>query len=336
MSAGIFVGMEHYIMTGFDNVLQGVTEKASGWMGYLFSAATISLYLTWRGYQAMAGKLNRPFEDVMWDISKMLIIMIFVTNSGGYLDLTIDAINGLRDGVSGDRSIWSVLDSVWEKAQYLGETLYNRDDSTYVPAKGLLAEALVWGGVTFMAGSTALINLAAELVLKIMTATAPIFIFCLMWSWVRDMFNNWLKTILSCILTVFFSGIALQVVMNYINHILSAATNSAAEANYLTLGFQVGLAAVGAGVVIFISYKLANALAGASAQGAVQGLASAGLDVTAGKASAGAGAIGERAASNLQSGGESPAPSSSSSYSGATGSVAGNRAASIERMSKRN
>ena len=86
----------------------------------------------------------------------MLIIMIFVPNAGGYLDLVSNAITGLRDGFSGDASIWVQLDTVWEKAQVLGENLYILDDSSYVKAKGLLAQFLVWAGVMLLVGITAI------------------------------------------------------------------------------------------------------------------------------------------------------------------------------------
>ncbi len=142
-------------------------------MAHLFSVAVLSLYITWRAYQTMAGKLVRPFEEIVWDVSRMLIIMIFVTNAGGYLDLVSDAITGLRDGFSGDASIWARLDTVWEKAQALGEKLYSYDDSTYVALKGTLAQFLVWAGVMLLVGITAIINLIAELVMLLMLATAP-------------------------------------------------------------------------------------------------------------------------------------------------------------------
>jgi Type IV secretory pathway, VirB6 components len=329
--SGTFVGLNSQIMDGFEGVLDGVAATTGGWMAYLFSASTIALYLTWRGYQMMAGKLSRPAEDIIWDVSKMLVIMIFVTNAGGYLDLVSDAISGLRDGVSGGFSIWERLDTVWEKAQQLGEDLYTQDDANYVKAKGLLAQGLVWGGVALLVGITAIINLIAELMLRLMLATAPIFIFCLMWSWFRDMFSNWLKTILSCILTTYFSGIALTVVMNYLDYILAGATD-ANDANYLTLAVQVLLGAVGAAAVMLLSWKLANALAGASAQGAAQGLASAGIG-SAGKNSAnaagtagstvsnGLGKIGDKAYENL------------TGSSG--GSMAEKRKAAIQRMQQR-
>ncbi|MEH5143215.1 type IV secretion system protein [Enterobacter cloacae] len=338
---GTFVGLNSHIMDGFDSVLNGMAATTGGWMGYLFSISTISLYLTWRGYQMMAGKLARPFEEIVWDVSRMLIIMIFVTNAGGYLDLVTDAINGLRDGVSGGTSIWERLDTVWEKAQKLGEDLFNKDDSRYVPAKGLFAQGLVWGGVSVLVGLTAIINIIAELMLRLMLATAPLFIFCLMWSWFRDMFNSWLKVILSSILTTYFSGIALKVVMDYLDYILNNA-KGANDANYLTLGVQVMLGALGAASVMMLCYKLADSLAGASAQGAAQALASAGMGKAARPAAKAAGkgaelagkgagkaveaardiagAIGDKALEHLR---------------GAGGSMESKRKAAIERMIER-
>jgi type IV secretion system protein VirB6 len=306
MSGGIFVGMERAIIDGFHTVLDGLTSTYSGWMAGIF-VSCLTAYITWRGYQTLAGKLDRPVEDVVWDIGKMMIIMAFVTNAGGWLDLSISAINGIRDGVSGDESIWVLLDKILEKAQYLGETLYNNDDSTYVPAKGLFAEAIVWISIAFMVGITGFVNLIAELVLMLMTITAPIFIFCLMWGWLRPMFNNWLQTIFSCILTVLFSGFALQVVMNYINTVLDAAVKWAGTANFLTLAVQVGLSGFGAGIVMFVVYRLSSILAGAAAQGAIQGMAFSGMGqgFSGGKKSVNSvrenlGSIGNRAADNLK------------------------------------
>ncbi|HCR7504620.1 TPA: type IV secretion system protein, partial [Shigella flexneri] len=298
--SGIFVGLNSHIMEGFDSVLTSVAADTGGWMAHLFSIAVLSLYITWRAYQTMAGKLVRPFEEIVWDVSRMLIIMIFVTNAGGYLDLVSDAITGLRDGFSGDASIWARLDTVWEKAQALGEKLYSYDDSTYVALKGTLAQFLVWAGVMLLVGITAIINLIAELVMLLMLATAPIFIYCLMWSWFRDMFSNWLRIILGCILTSLFSGIALTVVMDYLDYILAGATK-ASDANYLTLAVQVFLGTAGAAAVMVLTYKLAEALAGASAQGAAQALAASGVGSARQSASSAAGAVGDKASQNLNS-----------------------------------
>lgn len=331
--SGIFVGLNSHIMEGFDSVLTSVAADTGGWMAHLFSVAVLSLYITWRAYQTMAGKLVRPFEEIVWDVSRMLIIMIFVTNAGGYLDLVSDAITGLRDGFSGDASIWARLDTVWEKAQALGEKLYSYDDSTYVALKGTLAQFLVWAGVMLLVGITAFINLIAELVMLLMLATAPIFIYCLMWSWFRDMFSNWLRIILGCILTSLFSGIALTVVMDYLDYILAGATK-ASDANYLTLAVQVFLGTAGAAAVMVLTYKLAEALAGASAQGAAQALAASGIGSARQSASSAAGAVGDKASQNLNST-DSATASSASTASRATGDARSRSRAAVQRMQER-
>lgn len=330
--SGLFVGLNSSIIGGFEDVLQGVTTSTSGWMAHLFSVAVISLYITWRAYQTMAGQLTRPFEEIVWDVSRMLIIMIFVTNAGGYLDLVSGAITGIRDGFSGDASIWMRLDTVWEKAQALAEDLYNRDDALSIPVKGLLAEGVVWGGVSALSIITAIVNLVAELVMLLMLATAPVFIYCLMWSWFRDMFNNWLKTILTCILTTLFSGIALTVVMNYIDKILQEATLSQ-EANYLTLAVQVALACLGAAAVMYLSYKLAQSLAGASAQGAAQALAGAGVASATKTVSNTAGSVGNQAAQNLSGSGTGTGTASSASRG--TSDARSRSRAAVQRMQQR-
>ncbi|MBW6632348.1 conjugal transfer protein, partial [Salmonella enterica subsp. enterica serovar Weltevreden] len=85
-----------------------------------------------------------------------------------------------------------------------------------------------------------------------------------------------------------FSGIALTVVMDYLDYILAGATK-ASDANYLTLAVQVFLGTAGAAAVMVLTYKLAEALAGASAQGAAQALAASGIGSARQSASSAAG-----------------------------------------------
>ncbi|MDF7693119.1 type IV secretion system protein, partial [Escherichia coli] len=105
MSGGIFEGVEKNLIGGLTNVAQGQMMIYSNMMmGLAVMSATI--YIIWRGYQTLAGKLSTPVEDTMWDIMRMAIILSFVANLGGYLDGVIDAINGLKEGFSGGDNIW--------------------------------------------------------------------------------------------------------------------------------------------------------------------------------------------------------------------------------------
>ncbi|MFA1019358.1 type IV secretion system protein, partial [Enterobacter sp. SAT-E-asb] len=153
---------------------------------------------------------------------------------------------------------------------------------------------------------------------------------CLMWSWFRDMFSNWLRIILGCILTSLFSGIALTVVMDYLDYILAGATN-ASEANYLTLAVQVFLGTAGAAAVMVLTWKLAEALAGASAQGAAQALAASGIGSGQKIVSNTAGSVGDKASQNLNSTGSATA----STASRTSGDARSRSRAAVQRMQER-
>jgi type IV secretion system protein VirB6 len=70
------------------------------------------------------------------------------------------------------------------------------DDPTYVKLNGGLAEVLVWGGAIVLLMAATFVNLLAEITILLMTTTAPLFIFCLLYGFLKPMFDNWLKTIL--------------------------------------------------------------------------------------------------------------------------------------------
>ena len=283
MAGGVFTGMNDAIMGGLNTVLQGQTS-VYGSMISVIATSSFTSYIVYRGYQTLAGKLHKPVEDVMWDIGRMLLIMMFVLNIGGWLDITIASINGLKDGVSGSDNVWTLLDTIWDKAQTLGQTLYNKDDSTYVKLSGGFAECLVWGGAMFVLIATTIVNLLAEVTILLMSTTGPIFIFCLLYGFLRPMFDNWLKVIFTAILTILISALFVRISINYTNHILELAATKANESNMVTLAAQSCLAAVGAGIFIYFSAKIAMALGGAATQATMQGIAMSGIGSLGSKA----------------------------------------------------
>ncbi|WP_139551990.1 type IV secretion system protein, partial [Escherichia coli] len=242
--------------------------------------------------QTLAGKLSTPMEDTMWDIMRMAIILSFVANISGYLDGVIDAINGLKEGFSGSDNIWQLLDSLWNNAKVLGKTLHDMDNSTYIKDEGMTAQFYVWLGIFVLMIITAFVSMIAEVMILLLSITAPIFIFCLMYGFLRPMFNNWLQNIFAAILTILLSSLSLRIVVNYLNSRLALATQGAAQANIVELGAQVCLAGICAAILIYLSAKLAAALAGASATVSMQGLAAVGIGAAAfgaGKLAASAG-----------------------------------------------
>ncbi|EMB3953706.1 type IV secretion system protein [Salmonella enterica] len=245
------------------------------------AATSATLYIMWRGYQTLAGKLSTPMEDTMWDIMRMAIILSFVANVSGYLDGVIDAINGLKEGFSGGDNIWQMLDSLWENAKFLGKTLHDMDNATYIKDEGMQAQFYVWLGTFALMIVTAFVSMVAEVMIMLLSITAPIFIFCLMYGFLRPMFNNWLQNIFAAILTILFSALSLRIVIDFTDSVMKAAIDGAGRANIVQLGAQVCLSGICAAILVYISAKVASALAGASATVSMQGMAAMGIGVAA-------------------------------------------------------
>lgn len=74
---------------------------------------------------------------------------------------------------------------------------------------------------------------------------------------------------------------SLRVVVNYLNSRLDIATQISAQSNIVELGAQVCLAGVCAAIMVYLSAKLAGALAGAGATVSMQGLAAVGIGAAA-------------------------------------------------------
>lgn len=288
---GTFEFIEKQLIGGITQTTSGLMMEHSAMVMGL-ATTSVTLYILWRGYQTLAGKLSTPMEDVMWDLMRMAIILSFVANVSGYLDSVIDAINGLKEGFSGGDNIWQMLDTLWDKAKVLGKTLHDMDNSTYIKDEGMTAQFYVWLGVFVLMLVTAFVSMIAEVMILLLSITAPIFIFCLIYGFLRPMFNNWLQNIFAAILTVLFSALSLRMVINFMTKILTQSLAGAANANIVELGAQVCLAGICAAILVYLSARLAGVLAGASATVSMQGLAAVGIGAAAfgaGKLAAGAG-----------------------------------------------
>lgn len=338
---GVFTGMNNAIMDGLNTALAGQTSIYST----MINAITISsftAFIMWRGYQTLGGKLQQPIEEVVWDTARMLLIMMFVLNRGGWLDVTISAINGLKDGLSGSDNVWQVLDTLWAKSQELGSRLYEMDDSQYVPLEGAIAEFLVWAGTIFILIIATIVNELAEITILLISTTAPIFIFCLLYGFLKPMFDNWFKTIITAILTIMFSALFLRIVINYISAILESASKVAAESNMVTIAAQVLLASVGSGVLIWFSAKIAQALGGAAVQATMQAISKAGLSTAASAGVAAGGAAIKAVTPHVVAAGKDAMKAAGAAYSSIGNTMAmwrvnpawGRRAASIQNMQR--
>lgn len=278
---GLFVWFNSVIMTALKDAAAGSANVYVQAVAVLISGA-VTLYILWMGYQTMAGKIQTPMQDVVWNLAKMGIILAFIENTEGYLTATLDAAQGLKDGLSGNDpgGVWGKLDTLWTQTQKLAGNIFDKD-TDFFPITGALAAIWVWVGAVILMVISGLIFFSADMTMILLGLTAPLFIFCLMFGFLRTMFNNWLQLIFSSILTVMFASLVIDVGVYFLTDILNKITNQATESNLLTMGAMACVAGVLTGGMVLLAAKFAMQIAGVGMEGAVQGMAVMGLGAAA-------------------------------------------------------
>ncbi|WP_054096912.1 type IV secretion system protein, partial [Pseudomonas amygdali] len=280
MSDGLFVKISSTILREIETAGQGSVHLYLEMVATLMAGA-VFLYILWMGYQTLAGKIQTPIQDLLWNLTKMAMILAFIDNSGGYRDGLIDALHGLKNGLSGNETggVWATLDDMWSQTQILADTVKNLDPAGPIAPKfqGGIAALLVWAGALLFMGTAALIFLSADITMTVLGLTAPLFIFCLMFGFLRTMFNNWLQLIFSSILSVMFASLVISTGNKLMFDVMSQVQGQANDANLFTMGAMaliVGLVTAG---LVLLSSKWATQLAGVGVDGAIQGMAMMGL-----------------------------------------------------------
>ena len=281
-TTNLFQKFDETIIKLLTTATDGKMEFYGSLMASLFTSA-FTVYLLFNAYQIIAGKHQKPLEDLTYNIVKLGIIALFVTNAGGWLDLSITALNGLKTGLSGTDNVWLSLDQLWFKAQQVAGRIMQLDKST-VPLSGAVGACLTWVGTIIALVVTSMVFLSAEVTILLLTVTAPIFVFCLMFGFLRQMFSNWLQAIFSAILTVTISSLIVLGTMRILNNILSQLVIEADKSNLLTMGAMAAATGVVSGGLVIIASRAAGQIAGVSVNAAVQGMAMVGLGLGAGVA----------------------------------------------------
>lgn len=200
--------MEHFIQILdqiFNNSISALTTTE---INFVVTFATISAitYLTIQGFLAISGKIEAPIKDTLFKLVSLTIIFTIAT-SGHWLSLIDSAITGLRNGLAPGPdpiTMFKNVDKIMMIAVEHVKDGYSGYSDFPILINNYVCVILISLGVLCLLlsiGVTLLINIY---MLKFLLAIAPIFIFCLSFQFIRQMFNNWLQLIFANILTYVF------------------------------------------------------------------------------------------------------------------------------------
>ncbi|WP_233143759.1 type IV secretion system protein, partial [Aggregatibacter actinomycetemcomitans] len=230
---------------------------------------TLTIYFLGKGFAVISGKIEAPATALIYDFATKMIIVAFMMNYGGYLDNSLAIIDDLKTSLTGftGNGIAGLMDDQLELGSDIAGQLFDLDKSKYVPLEGGIASFLAWIGVAVSLFVPFIIFITTTITLKLLTVTAPIFIFCLLYNFLRNTFNQWLQLILANILTVVFIGISLRMGMSFFGKNISGLITQAKEFNLILIGFYVLLFGLFMGYLAYLSLNYASQLASVSVEG---------------------------------------------------------------------
>lgn len=195
-----------------NNVInEGIKLVQKGWVEGLLdiSVLGITIYVMFYGYMVLAGKIQDPMPDFIWNLARFAIVIGILSNMGTYMTYISEAIHGIRGFLVGDASsenayggidskIANVVDLYvvsWDNASGITGTLF-----WIVQAIFMLPLCL--GVVSYAIGI-----IVSEISLIALLAVFPLFLFCYLWGWFKNMFSMWLQAVIGCCLFVLFLSV---------------------------------------------------------------------------------------------------------------------------------
>ena len=271
------------IQSGVDEILKIFTdatlnEKFTWVQGLL--AAILTVVIMYKGFQTLAGRTQSPIKELVWDISKKLLIMMFVLNINGWFTQSKELCDAFYDWASGGENFYGKLDTITDK--YISAM---SSFSASMTTGGLWGDAVLLGplwcmicltiGYIFIVLAFAFTLITAQLTNTLLIFVLPIALFALMWERTKQMFGQWLNMFISnLIVLILYSSLA-NLVIRVFEKTFTITGEISANYPFYSKGISILLTSI----MLVVAIKMVVQIA--------QGLASVSLDSGAGAAAAG-------------------------------------------------
>lgn len=248
--------------------------------------------IMFKGFQTIAGRNQDPIRDIIWDIGKKLFILTFVLNVNGWLNLATSALDGFYQWAGGGAQFYVKLDELttaFLKAvkDIWGNTGVIFGDNPIVAIFIIFFMTLGFLGIMFAFAFT-IIN--ATITNTFLIIALPLALFCLMYDFTKQAFNQWFNMFMSNIILLLFMSIFSDFLIKNIHKLYTAEIG---DNPFMPIVVSIFLSAILISIVQVIKSLASNlaqvSLDSAAQAGMGQGLGAAGKGI--GLAKSGTGAV---------------------------------------------
>lgn len=246
-------------------VTEAIKLVQDGWVAGLLDVSTlgITIYVMFYGYMVLAGKIQEPLPDFVWNLARFSIVIGVLSNMGTYTTYVNEAVHGLRGFLVGDEFSSNAYGGIDAKigaiVNLYAESLDNAHGISghlFWIVQCFFMVPLCLGVVSYAVGIV-----VSEITLIALLAVFPLFLFCYLWGWFKNMFSMWLQAVMGTALFVLFLSVFSKVgfaIAEYTNNWV--ANHDGAEAFLSCIMYLI------AGVVTIYGVKLAGQISMALSQ----------------------------------------------------------------------
>ncbi|TKX28901.1 type IV secretion system protein [Campylobacter estrildidarum] len=248
----------------------GTNDKIAE-LSVLFSII-ITLVIMYKGYEVLMGRSQSPIRELTWDIVGKLCAITFALNLGGWLDLTISAMDGLYEWAGGGSQVYKNLDEMFSSTAQLANAIWNKTSGIGDSILAIVAMILCYIGFAVATVPTLAIYVVTTFTQTLLVITAPIVFWLLIFKATKNVFTQYIGLLLSNTLVILLVGLFLGVFIKEINGWISLLSNkiqSGTEVLGISMFFVIASLIL---VIMILSAKLyAEKIANVSMEGAMGG-----------------------------------------------------------------
>lgn len=232
--------------------------------------AILAVVIMYKGFQTLAGRTQSPIKELVWDVAKKLLIMMFLLNINGYFTISKELCDAFYTWASGAQNFYGQLDIITD--EYIKATNKFHDaiklglfSSTIVgPIWCMLCLSI---GFILITLAFAFTLITAQLTNTLLIFVLPIALFALMWDFTKQIFAQWLNMFISNLIVLILYSALSQMVIRVFEKTFTLEVEKVQESYpFYSKGINILLTSI----LIVIAIKMVVQIA--------QGLASVSLD----------------------------------------------------------
>ncbi|EAL2430868.1 type IV secretion system protein [Campylobacter coli] len=238
----IFETLADSIQRIIETIRQVGTSDKMAELSVLFSII-ITLVIMYKGYEVLMGRSQSPIRELTWDIAGKLLAITFALNLGGWLDLTISAIDGLYEWAGGGMDLYKNLDEFGIYIAKINSVIWSKLNGLTDTFLAVICMVINYISFLFISVIAFSIITITQFTHTLLVIFAPVAFWLLIFKSTKDVFVQWIGLLLSNTLIILFIGLFIGTLMSEVN----------AWSSYTEYSVKKGTEALGSSIILLVN-----------------------------------------------------------------------------------